>query len=147
MGRATPIKAIAAAAIIASAGLFGGQAGAINRVQLDKQLDRLSATDYLTFLPFVIPVVNKGEHDQQLMLLIAVVLGDAKNREEIQRLAPRVRDPVYQVLFNMVTFRTATPRIPSRPAIVRKLLPVVKKALGKLVTSVVIHKMILQDRP
>ncbi len=147
MGRATPIRAIAAAAMVASICLFGGDAAAITRIELNRQLDRLSATDYLTFLPFVIPIVDDGEHKRQLVLVIAVELGEDKDREEIQRLAPRVRDPMYTVLFKLLMFRTAKPRIPDKRMIERKLFPAVKKALGKLVKSVVVHKLFLQDRP
>jgi hypothetical protein len=69
------------------------------------------------------------------------------DRDEIRRVSSRFRDAIYRVLFNLISFRTAKPRIPAKIHLERKLFPVVKKLGGDMVKSIKIHKSILGNKP
>ena len=109
--------------------------------------DRLPASKFFTMEPFVVPLVDKGQHRRQITLVVALELTDDSDREELQRLQPKFRDGMYQVLFKLLTFRTAEPRIPGKSVIKRKLQPVAKKVGRDMVKSLVVQQVIVEKRP
>ncbi len=124
-----------------------GDAYAANKSILDDPDGKLSATEYYSMLPFVIPIIDDNVHNRQLTLVIAIGMFNDGDRDEIRRVSPRFRDAIYGVLFNLISFRTAKPRIPGKIHLERKIFPVVKKLGGDMVKSVKIHKLILGRRP
>jgi len=68
---------------------------------------------------------------------------DDGDRDELRRLFPRFRDAIYRSLFNLISFRTAKPRIPAKIHLERKIFPMVKKLGEDMVKSIKIHKLIL----
>ncbi len=137
---------LAAVTVVAGAVLPGGDARARKPV-LDSPDGTLSATEYYSMLPFVIPIIEGRDYDQQLTLVLALGLFDDKDRDELRRLAPKFRDAIYQSLFKLIMFRTATPRIPSKNYLERKLFPLVKKLGGDMVKSIKVHQLMVGPRP
>jgi hypothetical protein len=139
--------ALAACVLISGAALPGGAALALNKAVLDDPDGYLSATEYYTLMPFVIPIIDGGVHKRQLTLILAIRMFDDGDREELKRVAPRFRDAIYQSLFKLVSFRTAKPRIPTKAYLQAKLYPIIKKLGGDMVKSLKVHKLEMADRP
>jgi hypothetical protein len=137
---------LAAVTVVAGAALPGGEARARQPI-LDNPDGTLSATEYYSMLPFVIPVIEGRDYTQQLTLVLALGLYNDLDRDELRRVAPKFRDAIYQSLFKLVMFRTASPRIPSKKFLERKLFPMVKKLGGDMVKSIKVHQMTLGPRP
>lgn len=114
---------------------------------VDNPEGRLSATEYYSLLPFVIPIIENNVHKQQLTLVIAIGMSRDGIRDEIRRVSPKFRDAIYRILFNLISFRTAKPRIPAKIHLEQKIFPVIKKLGGEMVTSVKIHKLMLGRKP
>jgi hypothetical protein len=133
---------------VAFSGAFpAGDAYAAKKPILDNPDGTLSATEYYSMLPFVIPIIENNVHKRQLTLVIAIGMFNDGDRDEIRRVSSRFRDAIYRVLFNLISFRTAKPRIPAKIHLERKLFPVVKKLGGDMVKSIKIHKSILGNKP
>ena len=138
-------------AALAIACVAAADAGAVNHGLRDKKgfiEKRLSPTQYLTLHPFTIPVVDKGRHDRNFIIIVAIELVEEDDREELVRLSARMRDEMYRVLFQTITFRTAKPRIPSNEVLRQKLHAAAVKTVGEeLVKSLVVHKTHLGNKP
>ena len=125
----------------------GSDVHAARKAILDNPDGVLSATEYYSMLPFVIPIINGDNYKQQLTLVIAIGLFNDGDRDELRRITPIFRDAIYQKLFKLIMFRTAKPRIPPKSSLERQLLPVFKKLGGKMVKTIKIHKMFVGNRP
>ena len=107
---------------------------------------RLSANDYFTMAPFVVPVVKDGEHHKQFTLIVAIELEDEGDRDELRRLSPRMRNEIYELLFKMISFRTIEPRIPGNEVLRKKLIKVAQRVAGEeIVKSIVVHTANVTD--
>ncbi len=147
-GFSVVVRALLMACAMASGAAFSvGDAYALNKVIVDDPDGNLSGTEYLTLQPFVIPIMDSGVHKRQLTVVIAIGLFDDKDRDELRRISPRFRDVIYRILFKMVSFRTAKPRIPGKKILERKLYPAVKRLGNDMVKSIKVHKTILGRRP
>ena len=129
------------------AALPAGDAHAFNKPIVDDTDGRLSATEYYSMMPFIIPIIDGDVHKRQLTLVLAIGMNDDGDRDELKRVTPRFRDAIYQLLFKLVSFRTAIPRIPAKSTLERKLFPIVKRLGGDMVRSIKVHKSILGRRP
>lgn len=99
---------------------------------------KLNANQFVTFGPFVVPLVDAAEPDQQYLLRMALELRDEDDREIVLGLIPRLRQEIYNTLFRTVSFRTRTPRIPPQSLLKRDILEVTRSITGpKMVTRVV----------
>lgn len=91
---------------------------------------RLSANEFFTLAPFVIPIIENGEHAKQFVVVVAIELGEDGDRDELRVLSPRMRNEIYQLLFRIVSFRTTKPRIPSKKILQMKLTKAVRRVPG-----------------
>jgi hypothetical protein len=91
---------------------------------------RLSAEKYYTFDPFTIPLLTNGIVREQFVLVIAVELREAGQRDDIAGIVPRVRDAMYKELFRMVTFRRAGHDIPTVEMFKRRLFRIARQQVG-----------------
>ena len=96
------------------ASIPGGEAYAFNNPIVDDPEGKLSATEYYSMLPFVVPIIDGDVHKRQLTLVLAIGMNDDGDRDELKRVAPRFRDAIYRILSKLISFRTATPRVPSK---------------------------------
>lgn len=102
--------------------------------------DPLSATEYFTLAPFIVPLINDGKHQKQFLLVVAIELNDSNDRNELRRLSARMRNEIYELLFKIVSFRTIKPRIPGKEALRTRLAKVIGRVADEeLVKSVVVH--------
>lgn len=137
-----------AVCVVALSGAFpASDAYAARKPILDDPDGKLSATEYYSMLPFVIPIIDNNVHKRQLTLVIAIGMYNDGDRDELRRVSPRFRDAIYRILFNLISFRTAKPRIPAKIHLERKIFPVIKKLGEKMVKSIKIHKLILGNKP
>lgn len=139
---------LAAGMVASSASLQGAAAQAFSdKPIVDDPDGKLLATEYYSLAPFVIPIIDGKVHKRELTLVLAIGLFDDRDRVQIKYLVPKFRDSIYQLLFNLISFRTANPRIPGKSVLERKLFPLIKKLGGEIIKSVKVHKMILGNKP
>ena len=106
----------------------------------------LSANEYFTMAPFIVPIIDDGEHRKQFVLVVAIELEDEDDRVELRRLSPKMRNQIYELLFRMVSFRTIKPRIPPKEVLRSRLVKVARRVAGKeIVKSLVVHAAGLAD--
>ncbi|MEE2968694.1 MAG: hypothetical protein VX741_01000 [Pseudomonadota bacterium] len=149
MVRSSFIRIAATSVLVVTLGAStpGGEAYAFNKPIVDDPEGKLSATEYYSMLPFVVPIIYCDVHKRQLTLVLAIGMNDDGDRDELKRVAPRFRDANYRILFKLISFRTATPRVPSKSTLEQKLFPIVKKLGGDMIRSIKVHKSILGRRP
>ncbi len=114
---------------------------------LKKDADgRLSANEYFTMAPFVVPMVQDGEHQKQFTLIVAIELEEEDHRVELRRLSPRMRNEIYELLFKMISFRTIKPRIPGNEVLRSRLIRVAQRVAGdEIVKSIFVHTANVTD--
>lgn len=102
--------------------------------------DPLPANEFFTMAPFIVPIIEDGEHRKQFVLIVAIELEDTDDRDELRRLSPRMRNHIYELLFKIVSFRTIKPRIPPKDVLRARLVKVARRVAGKeMVKSIVIQ--------
>ena len=107
---------------------------------------RLSANEYFTLAPFVVPIVKDGEHHKQFTLIFAIELEDEDDRDELRRLSPRMRNEIYEMLFKVISFRTIEPRVPGNDILRTKLTKVAQRVAGEeIVKSIYVHTANVKD--
>jgi len=75
-----------------------------------------------------------------LVVVVAIALGEAGDRDELRHLSPRMRNAIYQLLFKMVSFRTVEPRIPPKKVLRTKLTKLIRRVAGaEMIESLIIH--------
>ena len=100
----------------------------------------LPASKFFTLAPFIVPVISKGKHERQLVLVVAIALEDQDDRVELRRLSAKLRNEIYELLFKMVTFRTIEPRIPRKKVLESRLTKAAQRVAGvEIVKSIVVH--------
>ena len=106
----------------------------------------LSANEYFTMAPFIVPIIDDGEHRRQFILIVAIELEDEDDRDELRRLSPRMRNEIYELLFKVVSFRTIEPRIPGKEVLRTKLTRVARRVAGEeIVKSIYVHTADVSD--
>ena len=108
----------------------------------------LSATQYVTMHPFILPIMTDGAAQRQYTIVLAIEMAREGVRDEILFLTPRIRDALYPELYRLVAFRNREPRIISTSALKRKLTPIVQRVTGTdLVKAVVVQDAYESDLP
>ena len=92
---------------------------------------RLSATRYFTLAPFTLPLFDGDEVTEQMTIVVALELTDDEQREEVSRMVPKIRDVMYRVLYNMVTFRRRSTPLPDVDQFKVRLYRVVRVVAGE----------------
>ncbi len=106
----------------------------------------LSATEFYTMAPFVVPLFTDGKHSKQLVMVVAIGLNDEDDRDEIRRLSPKLRNEIYQLMFKIVSFRTIKPRMPAKKVLQAKLIVAARRIVGdEIVKSFVVHNAYVTD--
>lgn len=131
-----------ATALLAALSLAGIALTAPAVAQSGKISPPLSATEYVTLAPFVLPIVEGSKlARKQYTIVLALKLADEDAREEVVRRTPRIRDALYPHLYRMVSFRSRKPRLPTKARLKDKLGPIALDTAGRdLVTSLVVHE-------
>jgi hypothetical protein len=94
------------------------------------QVKRLSANRYFVLRPFVLPLLIKGEIEEQFTIVIALEMEDSDSRGEIRRVIPRVRNNLYKTLYGLVTFRRRGSPIPDIDVFKNRLLEITQAVTG-----------------
>ncbi len=148
------VATVFAAVLVVAPGQTGRAAGESESSEKDPSAEGteiripapLLATEYFTMLPFIIPLINDGEHQKQFVIVVAIELVDADHRDELRRLSARMRNEIYELLFKIVSFRTIEPRIPRKEVLRTRLARVARRVAGKeMVKSIVIHSAHVTD--
>lgn len=107
--------------------------------------DRLSHIRYFTLKPFTLPLMHNGEITEQFTLVISMEIADEDGRAELARRVPRIRDNMYQALYQMVTFRRRGAPIPDVDMFKERLLRVALRFAGKdLVKDILVQQAFKQ---
>ena len=78
---------------------------------------------------------------EHFTLVVALELADEDMRSKVYHLTPRLRDAMYRLLFQMVTFRLKGSPLPPVDIFKRNLTKVVSKLAGpELVTSLLVQQ-------
>ena len=111
----------------------------------------LSAHEYVTLEPFVLPILEgKGDRlgRKQYTIVLALKLADEDAREEVVRRTPRIRDALYPHLYRMLTFNSRKTRVSVKARLEDKLGPIALETAGRdLVTALIVHKAFEGPRP
>lgn len=102
----------------------------------------LSANEYVTLAPFVLPIIEGARlARKQYTVVLALKLADEGAREEVVRRTPRIRDALYPRLYRMVSFSSRKPRLPTKARLKDKLAPIALDMAGRdLVTALIVHE-------
>lgn len=109
----------------------------------------LSANEYVTMTPFVVPIVEGRETvRKQFTIVLALKLAYEDAREEVLRRTPRIRDAIYPHFYRLVSFRQREPRLISKARLRRALASIALEAAGRdLVTELVVQEAFAGDSP
>ena len=107
--------------------------------------ERLSQTRYYTMKPFTLPLLRNGEVAEHFTLVISMEIGEEDGRAELAKRVPRLRDNMYQTLFQMVTFRRQGAPIPDVDMFKERLMKVALRHAGKdLVKGILVQQAFKQ---
>lgn len=149
----SPLVLVAiAASLVLACGAVSAQAAdghSAPKKPAKEQHGALSATEYVTMEPFVIPMPEKQRgmtHQYVLVLALKLVKEDA--RENVVQRIPRVRNALYPELYRLIAFRSEKQRVLDNDALRRNLTRTVLDAAGRdLVSDLVVHKGFMRDPP
>lgn len=103
--------------------------------------DELPPAHFYTMKPFTLPLMEDGRVIEHFTLVVALELADEDMRSKVYHLTPRLRDAMYRLLFQMVTFRLKGSGLPPVAILKRNLTKVVAKVAGpELVTSLLVQQ-------
>lgn len=126
------LAVVAAAQFVLTAPMAGAQIKEPGTVSgADGKPKRLSANRYYVMRPFTVPLLVKGEIEEQFTIVIALEMEHSDARIEIRRLVPRVRNNLYEILLRLVTFRRRASPIPDIDVFKYHLLKITQLVTGK----------------
>ena len=133
----TTLAALALAAVCTA----GANATSVEKYQNLDDGTILSANQWVTMEPLIVPMIENGEHRNQFSLGIALELVDEGDRDSIRWMIAKIRSQMYDVLFRLVSHRTAKPRIPHDSILIDRLYSVAKRVAGvERVKSLIIRQ-------
>ncbi len=111
----------------------------------DINKDRLLQTRYYTLKPFTLPLLVKGRVTEHFTLVISMEMTEEESRVDLSRRVPRLRDNMYQMLFQMITFRRRGAPLPDVDMFKERLLKIALRVAGKdLVKGILVQLAIRQ---
>lgn len=119
-----------AALAIASFCVTGANATSVEKYQILEDGKTLSANKWVTMEPLIVPMIENGEHSNQFSLVIALELEEEDDRDGVRWVTAKLRNHMYDALIDLVSFRTAKPRIPPDSILIDRLFSVAKKIVG-----------------
>jgi len=140
---------LAVCAVAAPRALADGTRAAASGGHGGKVGPPLSANEYFTLMPFVLPIVERREiAPKQFTLVLALKLADEDARGEVSRRAARIRDTLYTKLYRLISFRTRKRRLVDKDELRRALEPLALDAAGRdYVTELVVQQAYLGNAP
>lgn len=131
----------AAAAILLSLPLAGLQTAQASKTAT-QGTSRLSANQFVTLDPFIVPMMPQGNEKRQFTLVVALELVDEDDREYIKALVPKLRSRMYDLLFRLIAYRTQEPLIPNTGLIKKKFHEIALGVLGDdKVESIIVQQV------
>ncbi len=112
----------------------------------DINKDRLPQTRYYTLRPFTLPLLVKGRVTEHFTLVISMEMANEEARPDLSQRVPRLRDNMYQTLFQMVTFRRRGAPIPDVDMFKDRLLKVALKVAGKDLVKDILVQFVFRKR-
>ena len=126
--------AVLAAILLWTAGLAPADAAAPK--------GRLSANQFVSLKPFIIPMTPKDGERRQFTLMVALELVDEEDRDFVKGRVPLIRSKVYDLLFRLIAYRTQEPLVPSIGLIKRKMLDIAGGITGPdRINSIVVQQV------
>lgn len=111
----------------------------------DINKDRLPQTRYYTLKPFTLPLLVQGRVTEHFTLVISMEMTEEDARVDLSRRVPRLRDNMYQTLFQMVTFRRRGAPLPDVDMFKERLMKIALRVAGKdLVKGILVQLAIRQ---
>lgn len=107
---------------------------------------RLSATQFVTLEPFIIPMTPKGNERRQFTLVIALELKDEDDRDFVKSRIPLIRNKAYDLLFRLIAYRVQEPLVPSTGLIKQKMLDIAYAIVGKDKINSIVVQQVYQGR-
>ncbi len=133
--------AVAGVAILCAGAATDAPAQENKAAEKRQPRDRLPPTRFYTMKPFTLPLMEDGKVTVHFTLVVALELADEDMRSKVHHLTPRLRDAMYRLLFQMVTFRLKGSPLPPVDIFKRNLTKVVLKLAGpELVTSLLVQQ-------
>lgn len=123
----------------------GGSVPKAGEPIFDINKDRPRQTVYYTMKPFTLPLLVKGRVTEHFTLVISMEMTEEDSRVDLSRRVPRLRDNMYQTLFQMITFRRRGAPLPDVDMFKERLLKIALKVAGKnLVKGILVQLAIRQ---
>lgn len=133
--------AVAGVAILCAGAATDALAQEYKAAEKNRPRDRLPTARFYTMKPFTLPLMEDGRVIEHFTLVVALELADEDMRSKVYHLTPRLRDAMYRLLFQMVTFRLKGSGLPPVDIFKRNLTKVVEKLAGpELVTSLLVQQ-------
>lgn len=109
----------------------------------------LSASEYVTLKPFVIPLIEKGKFNRrQFVLVLALKLTYEEARDKVVSRTPKIRDALYPALYRLISFRRGKRRMTDKKRLREKLSTVaLAQVSGELVSGLVVHRAYVKRAP
>lgn len=107
---------------------------------------RLSANQFVSLEPFIIPMMPKGSERRQFTLVVALELKDEDDRDFVKSRLPLIRNQVYDLLFRLIAYRTQEPLVPSTGLIKQKMLDIAYNVVGEDKINSIIVQQVFQGR-
>ena len=103
---------------------------------------RLSANQFVTLMPFNIPMMPVKEEKRQFTLVVALELEDEDERDYVRSRLPVIRSKTYDMLFRLIAYRRQEPLIPSTALIKAKIMDIATHAVGpNKVASIIVQQV------
>ena len=107
---------------------------------------RLSANQFVSLKPFIIPMMPKDGEKRQFTFVVALELKDQDDRDYVISRIPLVRSRAYDLLFRLIAYRTQEPFVPSTGLIKRRMLEIAVNAVGEDKIASIIVQQVYQGR-
>jgi hypothetical protein len=103
---------------------------------------RLSANQFVTLMPFNIPMMPENDEKRQFTLVVALELEDEDERDYVRSRIPVIRSKTYDMLFRLIAYRMQEPLIPSTALIKAKIMDITTHAVGPhKVASIIVQQV------
>jgi len=143
--RAVPGRRLAPAGLVAASAVRDPPKLEAGKPAYNAKKERLSQTRYYTLKPFTLPLMRDGRITEHFTLVISMEIADEDGRAELAKRVPRIRDNMYQTLFQMVTFRRRGAPIPDVDMFKERLMKVALRFAGKdLVKGILVQQAFKQ---
>jgi len=107
---------------------------------------RLSANQFVSLNPFVVPMMPVNNERKQFTLAVALELQDEDDRDFVKSRIPVIRSRVYDMLFRLIAYRTQEPLVPSTALLKKKVHELAVIAVGPDIIESIVVQQVYQSR-